>query len=372
MSDRTATRIATADGQAVTVTSRSKAVTDWAARYFGSWWNAATAEPPVSGPVVSADVAPEEFVQIAADVSQQQPTEVEYAGALMLHARAEDGTVTAVQPDGDLAYRWDPSVRRLRIAGSGETAVATAASRLARELVRGMLLVEGWQILHASAVTRDDGATLLTLGDKGAGKTTTAILLARFGWRLLANDRIFARVENGRVRVLPWPSAAAFGFGLLDALGLFESVADRLRAGEMMHPTQDQRVTDALLAGRREPLWRSSGKEMKPQFFPDQLDTWLGMRLATEGTAAAVLFPQIVPGAEARLVDEPRGLTEADFFTAGTEDRYPDVFGLLPLSGSHPVLVDQLSALPRQSLALSHDTAASAALLEKTAASLLD
>ncbi|MFE5614162.1 hypothetical protein [Streptomyces sp. NPDC056524] len=372
MTDLTATRIATADGQAVTVTSHSTAVTDWAARYFGPWWNAAPAEPPITGPVVSADVDPEEVVRLAAGVAQQQPTESEYAGTSMLHARSEDGTVTAVQPEGELGYRWDPSVRRLRIAGSDEIAVATAASRLARELVRGMLLVEGWQILHASAVTRDDGRTLLTLGDKGAGKTTTAILLARAGWRLLANDRVFARVETGRVRVLPWPSAAAFGFGLLDALDLFDPVAARLRAGELMHPTQDQRVTDALLAGRREPLWRANQKEMKPQFFPDQLDTWLGMRLTTEGTAAGLLFPQIEPGTAPQITDEPRGLTAADFFTAGTEDRYPDVFGLLPMTGAIPGLVDQLAALPHQSLALSHDTAASAALLEKTAASLLD
>ncbi len=139
-----------------------------------------------------------------------------------------------------------------------------------------------------------------------------------------------------------------------------------------MHPTQDQRVTDALLAGRREPLWRANGKEMKPQFFPDQLDTWLGMTLATEGRAAGLLFPQITPGGEPRLLDEPRRLGEADFFTAGTEDRYPDVFGLLPMTGGSAGLADRLAALPHQALALGHDTSANATLLEKTADALLD
>ncbi|MFJ7129633.1 hypothetical protein [Streptomyces sp. NPDC098101] len=370
---RTATRIATADGQAVTVTSHSAAVTDWATRYFGSWWNAAPAEPPISGALVSADVDPDAYEDMAADGDLGQgAAEADYAGSPMLHTRHTDGSVTAVQSGERLAYRWSPSLRRLRIVGNDETAVATAAARLAREIVRGMLLVEGWRILHASAVTRDDGATLLTLGDKGAGKTTTAFLLARAGWRLLANDRVFVRPEQGYVRVLPWPSAAACGFGLLDALGLFESVADRLRAGELMHPTQDQRVTDALLAGRREPLWRANGKEMKPQFFPDQLDTWLGMTLATEGRAAGLLFPQITPGGEPRLLDEPRRLGEADFFTAGTEDRYPDVFGLLPMTGGSVGLADRLTALPHQALTLGHDTSANAALLEKTADALLD
>ncbi|MFI0923374.1 hypothetical protein [Streptomyces sp. NPDC021012] len=371
MTDRTATRIATADGQAVTVTSRSATVTDWAARYFGSWWNAVPAEPPISGALVSADVDSDEYEDIAATVLPHDPDEADYAGSPMLHIRHEGGSVTAVQSGERLAYRWDPALRRLRIAGHDETAVATAAARLAREIVRGMLLVDGWQILHASAVTRDDGATLLTLGDKGAGKTTTAFLLARTGWRLLANDRVFVRTGHGHVRVLPWPSAAACGFGLLDALGLFEPVADRLRAGEPMHPTQDQRVTDALLAGRREPLWRANGKEMKPQFFPDQLDAWLGMPLATEGRAAGLLFPRITPDDEPQLIVEPRRLGEADFFTAGTEDRYPDVFGLLPLTGGASGLADRLGVLPHQALTLGHDTAANAALLGKTAAGLL-
>ncbi|MFJ4872141.1 hypothetical protein [Streptomyces sp. NPDC088757] len=374
MTDRTATRIATADGQAVTVTSRSAAVTDWATRYFGSWWNAAPAESPISGALVSADIDPDAYEDMTASVfgHGSELDKTDYAGSPMLHTRHGDGGVVAVQSEERLAYRWEPSFRRMRIAGEDETGVATAAARLAREVVRGMLLVEGWQILHASAVTRPDGATLLVLGDKGAGKTTTAFLLARAGWRLLANDRVFVRPEDGHVRVLPWPSAAACGFGLLDALGLFEPVAERLRSGEQMHPTQDQRVTDALLAGRREPLWKANGKETKPQFFPDQLRTWLGMTLATKGRAAGLLFPRIVPGGGPRLVDEPRGPGEADFLTSGTEDRYPDVFGLLPVTGGSAGLVARLSALPHQALALGHDTSANAALLEKTAAGLID
>ncbi|MFC8900793.1 phosphoenolpyruvate carboxykinase (ATP) [Streptomyces cinereoruber] len=374
MTDRTAIRIATADGQAVTVTSRSAAVTDWATQYFGSWWNAAPAEPPISGALVSADIDTSAYEDMAASVfvHGSEPDKTDYAGSPMLHARHGDGGVVAVQTEERLAYRWEPSFRRMRIAGSDETGVATAASRLAREVVRGMLLVEGWQILHASAVTRTDGATLLVLGDKGAGKTTTAFLLARAGWRLLANDRVFVRPEDGHVRVLPWPSAAACGFGLLDALGLFDPVAERLRGGQQMHPTQGRRVTDALLAGRREPLWKANGKEMKPRFFPDQLHTWLGMALATEGRAAGLLFPRIVASSGPRLVGEPRRLSEVDFLTSDTEDRYPDVFGLLPMTGGSAALVSGLSALPHQALALGRDTGSNAALLEKTAAGLID
>jgi hypothetical protein len=96
--------------------------------------------------------------------------------------------------------------------------------------------------------------------------------------------------------VLPWPSAAAVGLGLLDGLNWYDTVRTRLRSGETLHPTQDQRVTDALLAGRREPLW-DGGRELKVQLFPDQFETWFGLRLATQGQAAALLFPQIDPEA---------------------------------------------------------------------------
>jgi serine kinase of HPr protein (carbohydrate metabolism regulator) len=95
--------------------------------------------------------------------------------------------------------------------------VNVAAVRLARQAVRAVLHRDGWTLLHARAVVRD-GRAVLTFGSKGAGKTTTALLLARHcGWELLASDRIFVRADPGGVQILPWPAAAAIG--LLDALG---------------------------------------------------------------------------------------------------------------------------------------------------------
>ncbi|MBT2492350.1 hypothetical protein J7E96_28340 [Streptomyces sp. ISL-96] len=372
MTDMFATRITPADGYAVTVTSRAEAVTDWAVRYFGMWWNAARVDAAdVTGAVVAADVDPGEVAALTGAVTSGQHAEVVYANDRMVYGVNGDGVVRAAQPDAGLAYRWEPAVRRLTVVGCDETAVATAAARIAREVVRGQLLGNGWQILHSSAVTRPDGPTVLSLGDKGAGKTTVGFLLARAGWGLLANDRVFVRVEEGAVRVLPWPSAAAIGFGLLDAMGWYDVVRDRVRAGEQMHPTQHQRVTDALLADEREPLWKSSGKELKPQFFPDQLDTMLGMKLATEGRAAALLFPRITVGATPAVSDEERGVQDGDFFNAKTEDRYPDVFRLLPAGGASAGLAEALAALPHRSVVLGHDTAANTALLEEVTDGLL-
>ncbi|MEU8623123.1 hypothetical protein [Streptomyces sp. NPDC048623] len=363
-----AVRIATADGQAVTVTSHGEAVPAWAARYFGAWW---TAEPvtELAGPVVSGDVDPDELRELTAVVTAASPEPVEYAGAEMLCVR-DGAMVTAAQPTESLAYRWDAEWKVLRIVGTDETAVATAAARLAREIVRAQLLADGWAILHASAVTSPDGATILTLGDKGAGKTTTAFALGRAGWRMLANDRVFVRVEDCTVRVLPWPSAAAIGLGLLDALDCFDTVRARLASGEQMHPTQHPTVTTALLADQREPLWKANGKELKPQFFPDQLTSWLSIPLATEGHVAGLLFPQITAGTTPRLVDTARGVTAGDFFDEATEDRYPDTFGLLPEPGTHTALREQLASLPQQGLVMGHDLTASSSVLKEAAARL--
>ncbi|MGW2281074.1 hypothetical protein [Streptomyces sp. NPDC001770] len=211
MTDLRATRISPTGGPAVTFVSRRAAIPDWSLRYFGSWWTATTVDPAdVRGPVVAADVDPGRAERLTAHVTDEgpaegSPAEAEFAGARLLRRTDGNGTVTAAQPDSGLAYRWSPRAGRLVIVGRDEIAVSTAAARLAREVVRGLLLADGWQILHASAVTRPDGASILALGDKGAGKTTTGFLLARAGWRLPANDRIFVRVLEDTIRILPCP-----------------------------------------------------------------------------------------------------------------------------------------------------------------------
>ncbi|MEW1547327.1 hypothetical protein [Streptomyces tsukubensis] len=381
MTETTYTTRITAAGHSVTVTSHLLAVTAWSTRYFGPWWNAtapdrsSTAE--TTGPVVVADVAPTETSQLTAVVLDQPHGQILYAGSTLVHRCEADYTVTAAQPGLNLAYQYEPAGGRLRVVGAEDTSVAAAAARLARELLRGRLLADGWQILHASAAVKD-GDTVLTLGGKGAGKTTTGLLLARAGWSLLANDRVFIRPDSdhGGLRVLPWPAASAIGLGLLDALGLYDDVRNRVIAGQQLHPTQHQRVTDALAEGSCAPLWNETGKELKPQFFPDQLTTWLGMPLATEGRAARVLFPRINPDTAPAVIGDGRELTAADFFTEGTEDRYPDVFGLLPARGDNgrarrDDLAHRLSGLPRHGVTLGHDTQLNTAFLTELVGSQL-
>ncbi|MFG2322893.1 hypothetical protein [Streptomyces sp. NPDC048568] len=360
-------------GAAVTVACAERAVTDWSTRYFGTWWNAAGVDPAsvCAGALVTGSVDNRAYDDIALAVTQSPHTSTTYAREqLLLAGSVSDGVVRAVAPEGALAYRSEPGVPRLDVVGCRTEDVATATARLAREMMRGLLLRDGWAVLHASAVVQD-GRTVLTLGGKGAGKTTTALALAsRHGLGLLANDRVFVRPnERDGVDVLPWPSAAAVGLGLLEALGWFETVRERLEAGEALHPTQDESVTQALLAGDRTPLWER-GKEMKTQVFPDQFTSWFGVPLATGGEAAVLVFPRIEAGATPAVEETDRVLGTADFMSGATEDRYPDVFALLGVDGggtaaAREAVAQRLAKLPHHSVVLGHDVAANADFLAK-------
>jgi hypothetical protein len=77
-------------------------------------------------------------------------------------------------------------------------------------------------------------------------------------------------------------------------------------------PSQDERVTAALRAGHRTPLREPDGRELKAQVFPDQLHTWFGLRLATSGIVAVLLFSTVVPGAPAARAEQCRSLAEVD------------------------------------------------------------
>ncbi|MGH3853109.1 MAG: hypothetical protein ACRDR6_06345 [Pseudonocardiaceae bacterium] len=375
----TATRIDAAEAHA-TVVSHTPGVTGWALRYFGLWWSAADAPPTgghdiASGPVVVAEVDVRRFADLADRITSGPHEKTVHARAPILLTRGGDGSVRALSPTEGLAYQTEAGSGRFVIVGVNEQSVSTAAARLAREVVRAVLHCGGWTLLHASAVVRD-GRAVLALGGKGAGKTTTALLLARqCGWELLANDRVFVRADPSGVRVLPWPAAAAIGLGLLDALGLYDLARERVRVGERLHPTQDERVSAALRTGHRTPLREPDGRELKAQVFPDQLHTWFGLSLATSGRAAVLLFPTVVPGAPAACAQPCRSLTEAEFFSAKTEDRYPDIFGLAPDDSTtreqaRAIARERLGCLPHHAVTLGHDITANVDLLSKIVTSI--
>lgn len=367
-----AVRLGVADATA-TVLSADKAVTDWASRYFGQWWNATevTPESVCAGSVVIACVDRDQYDDVALRVTQNPHTSVQYARAqLLLSREASSGVIRAVCPEQQLAYRSEPGRGQLQIIGCETEAVTTATARLAREVVRGILLRDGWAVLHASAVVDQNSRAILTFGQKGAGKTTAALSLARHGLSLLANDRVFVRPDqDGGVDVLPWPAAAAVGLGLLGSLGWLDIAQERLADGEQLHPTQDERVTAALRAGASVPLW-DKDRELKTQICPDQFERWFSVPLSAGGSAAALVFPRVEAGVDPAEENTVRTLDEGDFMSGETEDRYPDVFGLLGVDGGGTDRVRQeiawrLGTLPHHSVVLGHDVAANGEVLAK-------
>ncbi|MFJ1746456.1 hypothetical protein ACIOJD_09500 [Streptomyces sp. NPDC088116] len=103
--------------------------------------------------------------------------------------------------------------------------------------------------------------------------------------------------------------------------------------------------------------------------FPDQFPGWFGVRLATGGEAANLLFPEITPSAVSGVIDGGRTLSERDSMGGKTEDRYPDIFGLAhSIDGGgrtdvRATVADRLAALPRHSVILNHDVEAGAEFL---------
>ncbi|MGH3928461.1 MAG: hypothetical protein ACRDTF_00615, partial [Pseudonocardiaceae bacterium] len=281
----------------VTVITTETAVTDWLASYLGSWWTVREQRSTdgVSGsPVLRCSLDPAAYRSTHEQVRRQPHRVVEFARKPIQVAGRSDG-VHAIDPGEQVAYRATRETGQVDIYAVDSLGLCLAAARIARELIRVQLEADGWSILHASAVVQEDSA-LLTVGPKGAGKTTAALLLARDGWQLLANDRVF--IHPATLALLPWPSAAALGIGLLHAHGLLDNVRERISLGHQLHPTVARTVVTAISDGRTEALIDEHGKELKPQFFPHQLVDWLGLRLARSATACQLLFPRIDPNGQ--------------------------------------------------------------------------
>lgn len=378
----------TAGQRVVTIHSNTPGVTDWATRYFGRYWKASPPEgsTAVTGPVVTV-MDGDHRAPVAGSHTQHAVFAREPIG----YTRHPDGTVSAhTLSDPPLAFHYAPAEQHLRIssqqalqtaASPGRpTRLATAATRFAREMMRARLIADGWVLLHASAAVFPGGRTLLALGDSGAGKTTTALTLASAGAALLANDCCFTRPNtDGTLDLLPWPAAAAVGLGLLHALAFTESARSHLQADEPPHPTQDQRVTDALTAGQAGALMSASGRELKAHIWPEQLTRWFGLSLATTGTATGVLLPRVAssPAAPAHTDNGRTSEVTTSVFLTSDEERYPDIFGFtdgnnVGTPAARTEVLQHLNRLPRKAIDLSHNQASNTRLLTALTASLID
>jgi hypothetical protein len=125
-----------------------------------------------------------------------------------------------------------------------------AATYLLGPVLGALLRIRGVICLHASAVAFEDQAVAF-VGPPGAGKSTTAAILARRGCAVLSDDIVALAEGAGVYRVLPaypylslWPDSVSMLYGSTDSLPRFIPQWEKrcLRLGEKDSKFQEQEL----------------------------------------------------------------------------------------------------------------------------------
>jgi hypothetical protein len=311
---------------AITVRSDNGAVMEWLRRYMDGFWQLepGPAARPAAEVVALVDQPARQGLYAALASSGAAEPVATFMAAQGLRLVVPGPAVLAGCPDHKVAYVRERE--RVLVLGDDGDCTGLAAVRVVRSAVTVWLEKHQWSHVHAAAAAREE-AGLVAIGPKGAGKTAAVMALAAStGWRLIAHDRVFIGPMAGPPFLLPWPSSANIGLGLLGALGWADVLRARYRGGERPPYHQREAVTRALLAGGRSPV-RADGAEMKAQLLPAQVREWLGVGLGSSAALAAVVFPRIDLGRShpsIRRLDHP-AFTQQDVFPpVGKVDYFPD------------------------------------------------
>ncbi|WP_329014452.1 hypothetical protein [Streptomyces sp. NBC_00690] len=179
--------------------------------------------------------------------------------------RTEDRAVI-VRPRSGLGDRW--------------------LTRIIRDVATRIAKAEGSLVLHSSALVFDDGAYLV-VGDSGAGKSTTAIALARLlpeaGW--MGNDRMHLDRRGHSYDVTACPLPLAINKGSLDVMGVSDFDGWPVRAG---------------LPGVGSD-WDQFQGEDKLKLSSREVHRFLGVDVVPQAPLAGVILPRIDREAAYRL-----------------------------------------------------------------------
>jgi hypothetical protein len=363
-----------ADCARATLITGSLFTARWVASYLTPFWRTGTpdlaSEPLIPRVRAWLDTRAELLAAASTLLTQHSEPVVGFMGASGYRA-AHGGTVVAWCPGQRTLFAHRPASRSVIAIAPDQRALALAATRLLRELVRHRLQRDGWLYLHAGAAARQ-GRVVAFVGRKGAGKTAaTFSLVARRGWHLLASDRVFVKATPSGATVVPWAASSNIGLGFLRALGWHSVVARAYRNGVELPPNQDPDVTREVIEGHFRPVFRN-GAEKKLELMPDQFDRWFKGGTARTGELVAIIHPHLDLDAEQPrlLQDRPPPCSSQDLIPGpGERDLYPDFLGLastvgLAAPGDHAVELDQLGRVPRAAVLLGPDPEANASLLE--------
>ena len=103
---------------------------------------------------------------------------------------------------GPIQFLIAPQARSVGVYWPSSLAFSDIQSYFVGPVFACLLRRRGVLCLHASIVAYD-GLALALIGDKGAGKSTTAAALVRDGWRSVADDVAALSFESGRILVNP-------------------------------------------------------------------------------------------------------------------------------------------------------------------------
>ncbi|MGW0332532.1 hypothetical protein ACWD0J_11790 [Streptomyces sp. NPDC003011] len=166
--------------------------------------------------------------------------------------------VTLLRPRSGLGDRW--------------------LTRIIRDVATRIAKADGSLVLHSSAFVHDGGAHLV-IGDSGAGKSTTAIALARLlpasGW--MGNDRMHLDRSEEGYRVTACPLPLAVNKGSLDVMGVTDFDAWSVRAG-FPAPGSD---------------WDRFQGEDKLKLSSQEVSRYLGVRVVPNAPLAGVILPRV-------------------------------------------------------------------------------
>ena len=153
---------------------------------------------------------------------------------LSIYRSTADGAFTFRYAEG-VEFRIDADRRHLAARFAPHSSLVDMTSFLTGPILGVVLRMRGVIALHASAVDVGDKAILLA-GDACAGKSTTAVMFARLGCRILTEDvaplliegRTIA-VRSGCTDVALRPDAVKYLYGSADALPRFSENWEKRR-----------------------------------------------------------------------------------------------------------------------------------------------
>lgn len=153
---------------------------------------------------------------------------------LTIHKSIADGSFRFDYPDGVQFIVQAAGDRVLGLCPPDSTLV-DLATYLTGPVLGFLLRLRGVVSLHASAIQVGDKAVMF-VGDAGAGKSTTAAMFTRLGYKVitedvaaLSNEHGSLKVRSGYTDVALWPDAVTLLYGSSDALPRFTAGWEKRR-----------------------------------------------------------------------------------------------------------------------------------------------